>query len=243
MSPIITHAATDAGLKRSRNEDRHLIRETGENSILLAVADGMGGEARGDVAAQTVIDVLTDLAGREDVAAESLRAAVDTANEQLLRMVAKEPELEGMGTTATIVLVKEMVAHVAHVGDSRLYLFRDGALEQMTSDHAFLQTFLDDGSMTPEEVSKHPFRNILDQCVGCPACAPDFKEFPVLPGDILLLTSDGLHKELDDRQIAQLLGSDAPLQSRVAGLVDAALGVGGRDNITAVAAAFAPTSA
>lgn len=238
MTSITTHAVTDIGLKRSRNEDRYLVRETGEDSILLAVADGMGGEAKGDVAAQTVIDVLNDLADKGDVSEDILRQAVITANNLLLRMVDKEPELEGMGTTATIVLVKGTMAHFIHVGDSRLYLFRDGKLQQKTSDHAFLQTFLDDGTMTPEEASKHPFRNILDQCVGCPSCAPDSEKFTVLPRDILLLTSDGLHKELDDRQITHHLARNASLQSRLERLVESALSAGGKDNITAVAAEF-----
>jgi protein phosphatase len=242
MAAITTHAVTNIGHKRSRNEDRYLVREMGADSILLAVADGMGGEAKGDVAAQTVIDALTELASTGDVSESILQEAVSTANDALLRMVAREPELEGMGTTATIVLVKGMMAHFIHVGDSRLYLFRDGTLTQKTSDHAFLQTFLDDGSMTPEEVGKHPFRNLLDQCVGCPECSPDSERFTVVPGDILLLTSDGLHKDLDDRQIVQHLATDTPLDRRLETLVESALALGGKDNITAVAAEFTAAS-
>ena len=228
-------AATDIGPKRKRNEDRSLVRRLHGSGLLAAVADGMGGAAGGDVAAQISMDVLGALDVSGARVAVRLAEALQEAGRAIMKQAAKTPSLEGMGTTATAVVVRGPKAYWAHVGDSRLYHLRGGVLRQVSVDHSFLQTFLDDGSMTPEEVAKHPFRHVLDQCVGCSECVPDSGVLELLSGDVLLLSTDGLHKVIDDKAIIDCLRPESPLKACVVKLIAAALAGGGTDNVTVVA--------
>lgn len=228
-------AATDIGPKRKRNEDRSLVRHLDGGGLLAAVADGMGGAAGGDVAAQISMDVLGALDLSGEAVADLLADALKAAGRAIVKRAAKTPALEGMGTTTTAVVVRGSTAYWVHVGDSRLYHLRGGILRQVSVDHSFLQTFLDDGSMTPEEVEKHPFRHVLDQCVGCSECSPDAGILELLPGDVLLLTTDGLHKVLSDKAIIDCLRPQLPLEAGVTKLIAAALAGGGTDNVTVVA--------
>jgi protein phosphatase len=228
-------AATDIGPKRKRNEDRSLVRRLDGYGLLAAVADGMGGAAGGDVAAQTSMDVLGAQDFADGPSEAALVAALKEADRTISNLAKLTPTLEGMGTTATVVTVHGTAAYWAHVGDSRLYHLRGGTLRQVSVDHSFLQTFLDDGSMTQEEVEKHPFRHVLDQCVGCAKCIPDAGSLELLQGDILLLSTDGLHKVLSDKAITDCLRSPPSLEAAVTKLIAAALAGGGTDNITVVA--------
>jgi len=211
------------------------VRRLDDSGLLAAVADGMGGAAGGDVAAQISMDVLAALdfpGGPSEVA---LAAAIKKADRDIARRAAKTPTLEGMGTTTTAVVVRRSTVYWAHVGDSRLYHLRGGILRQVSVDHSFLQTFLDDGSMTPEEVENHPFRHVLDQCVGCSECSPDSGVLEMLSGDVILLTTDGLHKVLNDKAILDCLRPPFSLEAGVMKLIAAALAGGGTDNVTVVA--------
>lgn len=228
-------ADTDIGPKRKRNEDRSLVRELDGGGLLAAVADGMGGSAGGDVAAQIAVDTLGVLNLSGDTIEKSLVAAITEAGQAITKHAAKTPKLEGMGTTTTAAVVIGSKAYWAHVGDSRLYHLRGGILRQVSVDHSFLQTFLDDGSMTPEEAAKHPFRHVLDQCVGCSECAPDSGVLELLPGDVLLLATDGLHKVLSDKAIADCLPPELSIEAGVKNLIAAALEGDGTDNVTVVA--------
>lgn len=228
-------AATDIGPKRKRNEDRSLVRHLDGGGLLAAVADGMGGSAGGDVAAQISVDVLAAHNFPGVPSAAALAAAIKEADQAITKQAAKIPTLEGMGTTTTAAVVFGSKAYWAHVGDSRLYHLRGGILRQVSVDHSFLQTFLDDGSMTPEEAAKHPFRHVLDQCVGCSVCVPDSGVLELLPGDVLLLATDGLHKVLGDEAIAECLRPELSIESGVVKLIAAAFEGGGTDNVTVVA--------
>lgn len=228
-------AATNIGPKRKRNEDRSLVRHLDGSGLLAAVADGMGGAAGGDVAAQISMDVLEALDFSGEAVAALLIDAIRGAGRAIVKRAARIPALEGMGTTTTAIVVRRSTAYWAHVGDSRLYHLRGGILRQVSVDHSFLQTFLDDGSMTPEEAAKHPFRHVLDQCVGCSECSPDSGVLNLLPGDVILLTTDGLHKVLDDKAIVGCLRPDFPIEAGVTKLIAAALEGGGTDNITVIA--------
>lgn len=228
-------AATDIGPKRKRNEDRSLVRHLDGSGLLAAVADGMGGTAGGDVAAQISMDVLGALDFSDGPAEVSLVAAINEAGRAIAKRAAKTPSLEGMGTTTTAVVVLGSSAYWSHVGDSRLYHLRGSKIRQISIDHSFLQTFLDDGSMTREEAEKHPFRHVLDQCVGCTGCLPDSGVLEILPGDIVLLSTDGLHKVLNDKAIAACLRPPLSLEAGVTKLIAAALEGGGTDNVTVVA--------
>lgn len=235
-----TAAVTDKGPRRSRNEDRFLVRELADGSVLLLVADGMGGESGGDVAAQVVVDILARFPGADGKGHEPLVAALHEADDRIRALADEDPEHEGMGTTATVVLYGQGSAHWAHVGDSRLYHLHRGRLRQVTTDHRFIQEFLDDGSLTPEQAATHPFRNVLEQCVGCSEVSPDGGSFPVADGDRLLLCSDGLTRYLDDGEIGTSLATQAPAGTVAETLIRTAIDRGGRDNVTVIVAEAGP---
>jgi protein phosphatase len=238
------HAATHTGYRRPDNEDRYLVRRTGD-AVLLAVCDGMGGEAGGDRAAEMAVDALagfadtraTDLeAAREESLdwAVALARVLEHADARIRDYAASRPEFEGMGTTATAALVQARRVYWAHVGDTRIYLLRGGEIRQVTRDHRFLQDLLDDGSVTPGEAEVHPLRHMLDQCVGCGHVEPDAGFLETEAGDRLLLCSDGLTGHLDQAQIRDILGR-GEVAGAVEDLVARALEAGGLDNVTAVA--------
>lgn len=245
---IIHAALSHVGLKRLENQDRFAIHPPSlikEPWRLLAVADGMGGEAAGGLAAQTAVDELEYLDFATLCESETSRTLVQWAlqtNTALLRMGSTIPGLDGMGTTFTCVLLCDGMAHWLHVGDSRLYLFRERKLRRLTRDHRFLQSLLDEGAIDPEQAATHPFRNRLDQCLGCPELQPDYGSFECSPGDVMLISSDGLHDDVSSETIAMILDSlpDAPrepdLEETAQALVQAALQAGGKDNVTVVLA-------
>lgn len=226
--------ASDQGRVRRQNQDRFLVKEFPDGSMLLAVADGLGGQAGGDVAAQAVVDALARLEPGGGPPEWLLALAVETAEDDIREKTLADPRLEGMGSTATVAWIQNGFAVYAHIGDSRLYLWRNGNLSRITFDHTFLQTFLDDGSLTPEQARNHPFRNMLDKCVGCGESAPDTGSFPVRENDALLLCTDGLFKELTEEDIATVMASGGTPQQAVTRLINQALAAGGRDNITVV---------
>lgn len=231
---LVAYGLTDRGLKRSRNEDRFLVRELEGGTWLLAVADGMGGGARGDLAAQAVVDVLAEQPDFPDPADEALAAALLTAHSRIQALVGENLGQEDMGTTATAAVFTAGWVYWAHVGDSRLYHQSRGRLRQVTTDHRFLQDLLADGTMTPEQAAVHPLRNVLDQCVGCSECRPDSGRFRVEAGDRLLLCSDGLTLHLDDKEIAAALTAAQEPRTAAEALVQAALDRGGGDNVTVI---------
>lgn len=229
------YGTSHVGYKRSRNEDRYLIRLLqGGQAILLGVADGMGGEPGGDISAQIVIDILKQYQPPAKTTEKGLADILEKAGKKIRHRAQEKTELEGMGTTATLALVANGMAYWAHVGDSRLYLYRDGELTQITSDHVFIQEFIDDGTLSQYDAERHPLRNMLDQCVGCMDMIPDSGRFPVQPGDKLLLCSDGLTRQVPDDKIKEVLENDnaRTVSER---LVEKALEAGGTDNVTVVA--------
>ncbi|UJX40082.1 protein phosphatase 2C domain-containing protein [Desulfovibrio sp. JY] len=227
-------AATDIGLTRKRNEDRYLVMHLQSGGLLAAVADGMGGEASGDKAAQVAVDILKQQSSLPEPIDVSLASVLKEADAAIVRLVVANPALEGMGATVTSAVVADGKVYWAHVGDSRLYLLRNNMLKQITTDHSFLQTFLDEGTMTPEQVAKHPFRNVLDQCVGCSECSPDHGIFEAIQGDCILLSSDGLHRYVPEKEILSILRLGDTSKKCVSMLIAAALKHGGNDNITAL---------
>jgi protein phosphatase len=227
-------AASDVGLLRDGNEDSAFAGRR-----LLAVADGMGGHAAGEVASAAVIAALEQLdelgvdAGDPQ---EALREAVQEANANLRDMVAADSELQGMGTTVTAVLTDGDYTWLAHVGDSRAYLLRDGELHQLTRDHTFVQQLVDEGRIAPEDVSTHPQRSLITRALdGRDVVELDLDRLDLRPGDRLLLCSDGLSAVVSDASIAEVLRGSSP-EEAVRGLVDLALRGGGPDNITCIVA-------
>jgi protein phosphatase len=222
------------GYKRSRNEDRYLIKHLQHShAILLGVADGMGGEPGGDISAQILVDTLQKYQTTSEAIEQDLTDLLKKAGKEIRLKAKDRTEFEGMGTTATVALVSNSMVYWSHVGDSRLYLFQKNKLKQITTDHTFVQDLIDDGTLSQHDADQHPLRNMLDQCVGCEYMIPDHGSFTVQPGDKMLLCSDGLTRHVPDDKIKAIL-SNSNARKASEQLVSLALEAGGIDNVTAV---------
>jgi protein phosphatase len=231
-----TARETHQGLKRANNQDRYLVRNFGSEAVLLAVADGMGGEAAGDRAAQIAIDSLENFQSEAADPLLQLQGLFKKASENIEAQVRQNFQMSGMGTTLTTVFLHRGWAYYAHVGDSRLYLFRAGKLKRVTWDHTLPDTLLKEGNITTEEARNHPAQHLLLQCIGCGRFRASTGILELETEDILLVSSDGLHHEIPEEEIAALLTGANDLAGALKKLVQAALNAGGRDNITIVAA-------
>lgn len=228
-------AATDVGLVRERNEDRHWVdRERG----VFLVVDGLGGHAAGDLAAQTAVDVIrASTLDSED----AVRDAIARANNRIYELGQAQPEARGMACVLTLAAIAGDEILVGHVGDSRLYLIWNGAIRKLTSDHSPVGEDEDAGALTEEEAMSHPRRNEIFRDVGGRRREPADRDFVQIrrcrfhPDAAILLCSDGLTDQLTSAQVREIVeryDGDAP---RVAAeLVDAANRAGGNDNITAL---------
>lgn len=232
-------AASDVGRLRARNEDALRIVFAPPCAVL---ADGMGGHRGGDVAARLAVDVVAEhLAVAAGSADEEvcvlLGEAVAAANKVIFEHAQIDPGLAGMGATVVAVRLFGERMCCAHVGDSRLYLFRGGELELLTRDHTMLQELVDAGMITAEQARAAPFRGMLTRALGAlPELDADVFCRPVHAGDVLLLCSDGLTDMLGDDEIAAVLSGGGDVDEWAAELVAFANARGGRDNITVVLA-------
>ncbi len=240
-------AWTDPGPVRENNEDNFFVDE---DAGLFVVADGMGGHAAGEVASRVAVDTIRELLqggidpdetrldrqmqDPADVLRERLRYAMNQASARIRREAQLNPAYAGMGTTVAVLLIEGGHAHVAHVGDSRIYMMRDGGLSRLTRDHTVVQQEIDAGRLTPELARQVPHRNYLTQSVGYHGpVEPDTATRPVQPGDVFILCSDGLTDPLDDPRIAEILRQTHP-SDLAETLVNQAVAGGGEDNITVV---------
>ena len=222
-------ARTDVGRVREGNEDAYAVLDS-----LFAVADGMGGHQGGEVASRIALETLERMSPSGD-GEPHLADVVKHANRNVLEAASKDPRLAGMGTTLTAALALDDGIHVAHVGDSRAYLLRDGDLRQLTIDHTVVQRLVDEGRITRNEADIHPQRSILTRALGVDQeVTVDEAVVDVEPGDRLLLCSDGLTGMVDEDEIRRLLAENEDPQAASDALVDAANQAGGQDNITAV---------
>ena len=232
-APLTAAGLTDQGRVRRANEDAFLMRP---ESGVFVVCDGMGGAAAGEtasrVAAETALEVL--VSATRGVAA--LREAVRLANTAVYERARQDRRLEGMGTTLVAITLCGASGWLAHVGDSRCYRWRAGALERLTHDHSLVEEQIRIGRMTREQARRSPMQNVITRAVGTRAeVVADVEELVVFPDDLFLLASDGLTRELPDPDIAEILGTTGrDLQAASAALVAAANAAGGRDNITCV---------
>ena len=241
---------TDKGLRRSSNEDSHCERS---DIGLFVVADGMGGHVAGEVASRLAVDAIQTFIGETahadrnrtwpfpfepsiSLEANRLKAAFRLANRKIAQAIADSSDLRGMATTASAFLAGAASACVAHVGDSRVYVLRDGKLEQLTHDHSWVEEQVRAGTMSPSAARQHPWRNVVTRALsGGEDPEVDVTDFRPKPGERYLLCSDGLFSVVGDQQIAQILGDpDKPLQDICAALIEAANTGGGPDNITAL---------
>ncbi|MEU6088588.1 Stp1/IreP family PP2C-type Ser/Thr phosphatase [Streptomyces sp. NPDC047085] len=231
-------------LRFAAGSHKGMIREGNEDSgyagpRLLAIADGMGGQAAGEVASSEVISTLVTL--DDDVPGSdiltSLGVAVQRANDQLRAMVEEDPQLEGMGTTLTALLWTGQRLGLVHVGDSRAYLLRDGVLTQITQDHTWVQRLVDEGRITEEEATTHPQRSLLMRALGSgDHVEPDLSIREVRAGDRYLICSDGLSGVVSHQTMEETLASYQGPQETVQELIQLALRGGGPDNITVIVA-------
>ena len=228
---------TDIGLVRKTNEDRYLIKDLEDRSVLIAVADGLGGEVAGGTAAQMLKEKLADLS---HISRNSEQSELDHLARVIDRSIYTEgrenKSLEGMGSTLVGVLLRDGIAYWVHVGDSRLYLLRHGTLTQVTEDQTLARFLLEEGEITAEQLPTHYSRHIMDQCVGCGYAEPETGSLELLAGDLLMLSSDGLHGEIPENTLNSILNTDTSLEIKARALVKAVLDAGGRDNITVVMA-------
>jgi protein phosphatase len=246
----LEHAAqTDVGLVRDLNEDAFIV-EPSENMYL--VADGMGGQAAGEIASAMACEKITDFIVLTSVEAGAtwptsydnllshslnrLQEAFRSANRAIYEAASTDPDKQGMGTTGVCALFEDSTMYLAHVGDSRAYLIRNGSMEQLTRDHSWIHDQVESGLMTEEEAQDHPYRNIITRALGAGSdVRVDLSEHPLEDNDLMLLCSDGLTAMVSDDQIMNLLKDNAEdLDAAVKAFIDAANASGGKDNITAI---------
>src|SRR5918995_4435013 len=222
---------TDTGRQRHANEDA-LYAE----APVFAVADGMGGAQAGEVAAKIAADAFDSADDRGEAPEPYLRRVVSTANERIHELAETDASRSGMGTTLTAALISDDEVSFAHVGDSRAYVFRDGDLKRLTSDHSLVEELRRQGRLTEAQAEEHPQRSIITRALGPePDVDVDTMTFPAHPGDVFLLCSDGLTTMVPEARIARILERSRDLDSAVSRLIREANEGGGRDNITVVA--------
>ena len=234
---ITCAARTDVGLIRSGNEDNYMmIPDRG----IFVVADGMGGHAAGEVASEMAVRGVThDLGSLKGVALDEavsrMTAAIRAANAAIFERTLIEHDKRGMGTTATVLTLQGGRYLIGHVGDSRGYLLRDGALHQLTKDHSYVQEQVDAGYLTPEQARTHPYSNVITRCVGASGdVVPDIFSGNCRPGDVFLLASDGLTGMVEDDALQSILRTPGAPDRWVERMIAEANRRGGLDNITAI---------
>jgi protein phosphatase len=250
---ITCEARSDVGRKRKGNEDALFLNP---DQRLYVVADGMGGHAAGEVASRVAVDAINEFVtltgGNQEITwpfglddtisyeGNRLKTAIRHANRRVLEATRDSAEYEGMATTVAAVLVDGDTANLAHVGDSRIYLWSGGAFSQLTSDHSWVNEQIQSGVISPEQARNHPLRNVVTRALGGRSdLLVDIQSRRMGPGDVLLLCSDGLTTMIADEDIARILGEAGGDVARAAtSLVEQANDRGGEDNITVVLLKF-----
>ena len=234
FGPIESCALSATGLVRSHNEDSFVA----DTSLgLFAVADGMGGAQAGETASRIAVETLLAEVRRDggDANGTTLERAVGLANRNVRWEAEHTPAYQGMGTTLVAVLIRLPKVYLVNVGDSRAYRWRPGELSQLTRDDSWISEVGPSLGLTEQQLKVHPYRNVLTKAVG----ADEKLEItagaiPMLPGDLILLSSDGLHGVAGEVRLAEILGGSDLLQTRCGALIEAVLANGAPDNVTAV---------
>jgi len=245
---VAAFGITDVGRKRKHNEDAYALDL---NEGLFIVADGMGGHAAGEVAAKITVETIGEFIAATRQKEEAtwpfrynhalhfnsnrLAIAIEKANERVMAAVAAQPWLKGMGTTVVAGLLNEEILSLAHVGDSRAYLYRAGDLTRLTDDHSWVHEQVAAGILTEEEAKSHPLKNVVTRALGGgPAVSPDLRELTFSPRDLFIFCSDGLTTMLGDDEIRDTASDDDEPQQLCKALVKLANDKGGVDNITVI---------
>ncbi|KWV31947.1 MULTISPECIES: PP2C family protein-serine/threonine phosphatase [Micromonospora] len=232
-------------LRSVGTSDRGLIRSGNQDALhsgawLVAVADGMGGMAAGDLASRIAIDAVAplDVETPEDALVAALQTGIELATARIHQAVQEDRERQGMGTTLTALLFSRTGSclALAHVGDSRAYLFREGTLKQVTRDDTFVQMLVDQGLISPEEASSHPRRAVVTQALQGEEVSPSYATMVPRAGDRWLLCSDGLSNVVRPDTLTEVLRETPEREDCARRLIDLALRAGGPDNITVLIA-------
>jgi len=242
VTGLKTALRSHIGRVRQLNEDRAWVGSTPGGLTAAAVADGMGGHNAGDVASTLAIDSLSkSLAAWEGIlsayeAEEQLKAIVLAANAAVFEAASRQPQYHNMGTTVVVALLDEREGLIGHIGDSRAYRVRGGAIEQLTDDHTLVNELARSGQLSREEAANHPRRNVLTRALGTDAdVSVDLQRIDMLPGDRLLICSDGLSALVDKELILDTMNTEGvTLDQRADRLIALALTAGGDDNVTVV---------
>ncbi len=250
---ISSEALSDVGRKRKGNEDALAVDE---EQKLYVVADGMGGHAAGEVASRIAVESIEEFvtltSGNQEITwpfgldetisydGNRLKTAIRHANRKVLEATRESAELEGMATTVAAVLVEDDIANLAHVGDSRIYLWSGGQMTLLTSDHSWVNEQIQTGVISPEQARGHPLRNVVTRALGGRAdLLVDIQSRKMESGDVLLVCSDGLTTMMADDEIAgSLAESGGDIVKAARALVDESNERGGEDNITVVLMKF-----
>jgi len=251
---IAAFGVSDVGRKRKHNEDAfdYKVDDSGDEGLFI-VADGMGGHAAGEVASKITVETVGEFIAATRQKEEAtwpfkynhelhfnsnrLAIAIEKANERVMAAVSAQPWLKGMGTTVVAGLLDGKLLSLAHVGDSRAYLFRDGQLSRLTDDHSWVHEQVAAGILTEEEAKSHPLKNVVTRALGGgPSVSPDLQELSFETGDVFLFCSDGLTTMLSDEEIRDAAAEESEPKKLCDKLVDMANEKGGVDNITVVAA-------
>ena len=231
---------SNTGAVREKNEDACFVIP-GHNVYI--VADGVGGNNAGEVASRTVVqgiaeyvrEVPLDECGTDEEICSYFIDCLAKVNEEVVTLGQNHREHRGMATTVVTAYIRDGKAYIMHVGDSRAYLFRDGELTQLTEDHTYVNELLKSGAITCEEAEAHSQKHYITRAIGADIFVKsDFYRVPIKPGDILMLCSDGLHGEVEEQKLIEILNEEENMPQACTKLVDAAIEGGGRDNITVV---------
>ncbi|MEB3198315.1 MAG: Stp1/IreP family PP2C-type Ser/Thr phosphatase [Candidatus Sericytochromatia bacterium] len=229
---------TDIGKVREINQDYLFAdKELG----LFMVADGMGGHAAGEKASQTAVQIISGHLTQATQQAtngqliDEIQGAIQEANRQIINASMEDASMRGMGTTATVIVTKDDLMYVGHVGDSRAYLIRHRRIDQITDDHSIVAQLVRARAITPQEAARHPYRNVITRCLGMQVdLEADTQQRELKPGDRLLICSDGLSGLVSDDEMLQYVVSSQDPQQTCHDLVQLALERGGSDNISVV---------
>jgi PPM family protein phosphatase len=250
---ITYKAVSDVGRKRKGNEDSLFVNP---EQHLFVVADGMGGHAAGEIASKVAVESINEFVcltgGDEEITwpfgldenisydGNRLKTAIRYANRKVLEATKEKSEYEGMATTVAAVLVDGDTANLGHVGDSRVYLVRDGEITQLTSDHSWVNEQIQSGVISPDQARTHPLRNVVTRALGGkPDLQVDMQQHKAKAGDILLLCSDGLTTMIPDEDIVRVVReADGDVEKAAQALVASANAKGGEDNITVLLIRF-----
>lgn len=232
---------THKGMVRSHNEDACFIMP--EQNIYI-VADGVGGNHGGEVASRTCVYEITQYAGRNELPEDAdartvrdyLKDCISSVNEVIYKKEQLKEDCQGMATTLVICCIRGKYAYIGNVGDSRAYILRDEKLVQITEDHTYVNVLIKAGVISEEEALNHEKRHMITRAIGAEEeVKPDFKQVEIMEGDILLLCTDGLTGEVDDRRITEILSEENITMAQATDrLVEEANDAGGKDNITAI---------